>query len=392
MRKTIILLTAICAATSVGAQSGIERVLASVEQNNTMLKTLREEGKAQKLGNRTDIYLENPEAGFNLLWGSPSSMGTRKDFSISQTFNLATLTGVKRRMADKQDALVDIQYTIDRQTLLLEAKQCCIDLVYYNAMSNELKKRYDNALKAAEAYKKMFNTGSSNIIDYNKAQVNLAAVRGEMSRIDVERQVLLNTLKQLNGGTEIAFSDTEYDKTPLPASFDEWYAGAERNNPALAYAKQQTEVSRHEVKLNKAMGLPDISAGYMSESTPGETFRGITLGVSIPLWANKNKVKQAKAGVAAAEMKQRESKQYLYNTLQNLYLRAKGLKLTAAGYRETLSTLNSTDLLVKAFNIGEMSLLNFITELELYYDATDQAMQAERDFEKAKAELFAAEL
>lgn len=51
--------------TSLNAQTSIDTILASIEENNTTLKSLRETVEAQKLENKTGIYLENPEVGFN---------------------------------------------------------------------------------------------------------------------------------------------------------------------------------------------------------------------------------------------------------------------------------------------------------------------------------------
>lgn len=49
------------------------------------------------------------------------------------------------------------------------------------------------------------------------------------------------------------------------------------------------------------MILPKFSAGYSLERTLGQKYQGISVGISIPLWENKNRVKQAKAGVVAAQ-------------------------------------------------------------------------------------------
>ena len=91
-------------------------------------------------------------------------------------------------------------------------------------------------------------------------------------------------------------------------------------------------------------------------------------------------------------MRQLETKQYFYNQLQSLFLRAEGFWRTAIGYRQSLSSLNSTDLLSKALQAGEISLLDYMVEIGLYYETVNQTLAAERDFEKAKAELYAVEL
>lgn len=390
--KTIFIIVAILASIPLYARNNIKEILSSIEENNTTLKTLREEVKAQHLGNRTGIYLANPELEFNYLWGRPGNVGSRKDFSVRQTFDIPTVTGMKSRLADDKNRLVDLQYKSDRLNILLEAKQYCIDLVYYNALRKELELRLRHARTIADAYQKRLNQGDVNVLEYNKIQLNLSVVQGELSRVNIERNILLSDLKRLNGRIDIVFEDSSFENVLLPADFETWYISAEENNPVLQYVRQEIEVGRSEIKLSKASGLPDFSVGYMSENTTGQNYKGISFGVSIPLWGNKNRVKQAKANVVAAEARQVENKQQFYDQLRNLYTRADGLKQTADNYRKSLTALNNTELLMKALNAGEISLLDYIVEIGLYYDMVNQTLAAERDFEKAQADLSAVEL
>ncbi|MCM0323013.1 TolC family protein [Bacteroides fragilis] len=390
--KTIIIIVALLASMSLAAQENISSILFSIEENNTKLKALKEEMKAQKLGNKAGIYLSDPDVAFGYLWGTPSNIGTRKDFSVTQTFDIPTITGMKSRLANNKNQLVELQYASERINLLLEAKQYAIDLIYYNGLKKELEIRLRHAQTIADAYKQRLDRGDASILEYNKVQLNLSTVQGEMSRVEVERNTLLSELKRLNGGIEILLEENNYSPASLPADFEEWYLSAEQKNPLLQYVKQQIEVSRKEVKLNKAMRFPKFSAGYSLEKTLGQKYQGANIGISIPLWENKNRVKQAKAGVIAAQTREQESKQQFYNRLQNLYMRANGLQQTAAGYRKSLQSLNNTDLLMKALDVGEINLLNYIVEIGLYYDTVNQTLAAERDFEKALADLSAVEL
>ena len=84
--------------------------------------------------------------------------------------------------------------------------------------------------------------------------------------------------------------------------------------------------------------------------------------------------------------------QKFYMEVQNQYSRAMGLNGIAQNYRNLLDTSNSADLLQKALDAGEISLLNYLSEISLYYNTVDLALEAERDFQKAVAELLAVEL
>ena len=259
-------------------------------------------------------------------------------------------------------------------------------------MKKELEIRLQHAQTIAFGYQNRLNSGDANKLEFNKAQLSLSTITGEMARIDVERNTLLSQLKRLNGGLDISMDDYRFDQEQLPLNFDDWYQQAEQKNPILAYVKQEVLVSQKQVSLTKAKGLPTFSAGYMSENVVGQRFQGLALGVSVPLWENKNRVKQAKTAVVAAQARETDSKQQFYNQLQIQYNRALGLKNTAEAYRKSLTMTNSTELLKKALDAGEISLLNYMVELGFYYNMVNQTLEAERDYQKALAELSAVEL
>ena len=392
MKTILISIIVFFASISLYAQNSVATVLKAVEDNNTTLKALKETANAQKLENKTGIYLSNPEVEFNYLWGNPSAIGNRTDFNISQTFDIPTITGMKRKMADERNGLVEWQYKAERMNILLETKQYCLELIYLNALKKELEIRLQHAQTIAFGYQNRLNSGDANKLEFNKAQLSLSTITGEMARIDVERNTLLSQLKRLNGGLDISMDDYRFDQEQLPLNFDDWYQQAEQKNPILAYVKQEVLVSQKQVSLTKAKGLPTFSAGYMSENVVGQRFQGLALGVSVPLWENKNRVKQAKTAVVAAQARETDSKQQFYNQLQIQYNRALGLKNTAEAYRKSITMTNSTELLKKALDAGEISLLNYMVELGFYYNMVNQTLEAERDYQKALAELSAVEL
>ena len=57
---------------------------------------------------------------------------------------------MKSKVANEQNNLIEWQYKSDRMNILLEAKQYCIELIYYNALKQEL----DIRLKHAETIAK----------------------------------------------------------------------------------------------------------------------------------------------------------------------------------------------------------------------------------------------
>ena len=392
MKKIIISILFAITVFPIMAQNELETVLKEIETNSTSLAALRQQMEADKSSNRTGIYLPNPEVEFNYLWGSPSSIGNRTDISATQSFDFPTAYVHRSKISKLENANVDVMYKSERINLLLQAKQICIELAYYNALAKECAVRVTHAERIAETYRIRFDKGDVNILENNKAQLNLTTVGNEMNRIEIERTSLLSELRALNGGVEIAFTATAIENEPLPDNFDDWYAVAETKNPVLQYVRGKIEITQQQVGLNKALGLPKFTAGYMSEKVVGERFQGVTVGVSVPLWENKNMVKQAKAQVRATEITLEDTEIQFYNRLQNLFIKTSGLRENALKYRNALSLYGNENLLNKALDSGEISILNYLLEIEYYYDAMDKVLEAERDCNLSIAELSAVEL
>lgn len=388
MRKMFffVMMTAACC---VQAQNEVERVLQSVEQHNTTLVALRHETEAAKVGNHTNLNLPNPEVEFGYLWGSPSSIGHRKDVSAVQSFDFATVTGAKRRLARQQDALADWQYKESRMQLLLEAHHLCLDAIYYNAMRKELMQRKQYAEEITSAQQKRLEQGDINRIEYNQVKLDLAAVCAELMRCNTERAAVMAELQRLNGGEPLLIEATDYPAVAIANDFEAWYAEAEQKSPALAYVKQQIDVANRELAVRRADGLPTVSLGFMGEYVSGENYQGVKVGMSIPLWANKNRVRQAKAEVEAAKARQTDARQQFYSRLHNLFVQQRGLRQVVQSYQEALRATDNTSLLKKALDAGSISTMDYLLGARMYYDAVNQKMDACRAWQKTVAEMQA---
>lgn len=392
MKRIIYSLLLAITITSLSAQDRLTKVIEEIEGNSKTLNAIRQQIEAQKLENRTDIFLHDPEVEFSYLWGNPSELGKQKELSVTQSFDFPTAYGHRKKIAKMQNQNLELQYKSERIDLLLKAKQLCINLAYNNALSKEYETRLSNAQQIASAYQLKFETGDASIIEKNKAMVNLTTVESEKNLIDIERKTILSELTALNGGIEIEFDDTFIATPPLPQNFNNWYSSAEAKSPMLQYLSQQIDINKQQVKLNTALALPKFTAGYASEKVIGEDFRGITVGISIPLWENKNKVKQAKAQARSTELLLDDSKIQFMMHLQQLYAKTSVMQENAQAYRSSISQHSNELLLKRALDEGQISLLEYLLETEYYYDVVNKALEAERDYNLSLAELRAVEI
>jgi outer membrane protein TolC len=224
MKKIAYIIVALLCSASVFGQSTIESVLESIEANNTSLDALRKQAEAKKIGSRTGIYLTNPEVEFNYLWGNTAEAGDRKDLNIMQSFDFPTAYYYKSKIADGRASQAELQYAVERKSLLLQARNVCIDLVYRNALGAELDQRLQHAQQIADAYQTKYDKGEANVLEYNKARLNLLNARKESESNAIEREVLLSELVRLNGGKPVTLTDVAFEPYLLPTDFEQWYA------------------------------------------------------------------------------------------------------------------------------------------------------------------------
>lgn len=370
----------------------IGSVLTQVEENNTTLRALYELNKAEKLENKTGIYPENPEVGFDYLWSDPASIGPRRDFSVMQRFDFPTAYGIRKKMAEVKNAQSDLEFQLQRKTILYRAKVLCNELIFRNAEHVLLAKREEQARELADAFSARFNEGEVNILEKNKAAFHLLNAQKRLEENETERQALLAELAALNGGNPVSFNENTFSPVQLPADFESWYATYEAKIIGLQQSENQLALSEKEISLKKTQSLPKFSGGYMSELVVGEEFRGISVGMSIPLWENKNTVKLAKARQLVAQEKAGDEKIKSYMQLKAQFEKAQSLQKMLASYRQTLEEVNSSELLKKALDAGEISLVDYLLELSLYYDTTDKILSMEKELNQLAAGLYFFEL
>ncbi len=389
IRKITLSLFALASVLGASAQ---DSYLGEIEQNSLTLKALREQMEAEKLANKTGIYLSNPEVEFAYLWGSPAKIGNRTNLSITQEFDFPTAYIHKSERAGQLNENAELRYKSERINILLQAKELMAQLTQVNALVKLYTTRMQDAEQLLASYTKSSESGATGVLELNKSELNHNTASTELAQIKVEQEALLLQLKQLNGGVEINFTQSTFAHVPLPHDFEEWYIEMESKSPVLQYVKGEIMANESGVKLEQAMSLPKLSAGFMSESVVGQDFQGVSVGVSIPLWENTNRVKRAKAELKVAQTIAEDAKLTFYNSLKSLFQNALLLQNNVASTTSSLASLNSDKLLKKALELGEISLLTYLQEIDYYYTAQEEALATQSELAQILAQLFATEL
>lgn len=372
------------------AQSTIDETLAAVSKNNKTLAAEKQKWEARKLEFNTGLTPSNPTVEYDYLYGSPANAGNQTDFTVAQEFDFPTAYSRKRRLADEQSKQAEFYLTSDRQDVLLEAKRVCIKLVYHNKLQTQLSKRLSDAEKVQKGFQSRLDKGDGNILDLNKANVQLIQVRKAYQTNLSEITQFNQKLSELNGGELIAFKDTVYGVTPQIPPFEELEKLYEESDPDRKILEQQKTVAERNLSLSRALALPKITLGYHYQGILGQTYNGIHAGTTIPLWESKNVLKQRKAEVTASDSEFQAHLNEHYFHIKHLYEDYLNQKTTLEAYEAANISTSSRNrvLLNKAFALGQLSSIEYFMELTYYYSALDNYLSTERDYQESIAMLL----
>ena len=282
---------------------------------------------------------------------------------------------------------IGIQYEIERMNVLTEVQNICTELIFCKTKINLYKQTYDNAVTIADAYQKMMELGECNILDYNKSKMNLANAKNNYDLEIIHYNNLMANLKTMNGGKDIDFQYEDYALVVLPENFDEWYSNVEKSNPVFEQMRQQIAIDNQNVKLKKNEWIPSINISYGAEIGQDEREHGPSIGLSLPLWHNKGSVKSAKMKAEATEMMLSNEKSMTYNYLSSLFAKAKSLQENIGTLAASLKDFDSQALLLKAFEQGEMNLIDYVMEVEYYQNAMLELYSSQYEMNSVLIEL-----
>lgn len=388
MMKTPLLIAAfLCCAASITAQDIYAPILDMIARNCPELTVQQSQYEAAAAEAATGLAPDDPDVEGAYLWGGRET-GNRKDISVSQSFDFPTVYAHRRQLSREQTRSASCLLNSSRTEVLLEAKELLIELVYVNALSAVYDSHAAQSKDIRQAYQRLYDAGEATQTDRNKAVMNETDVADRCTRLAMERDRIVTRLTYLNGGEPVTFSATQYPPVSLPADFEQWYDEAELRNPALAYLRSQAAVSRRSVSLAKAEGLPKLSAGYMGEFVLGSNFQGVKVGVSIPLWSNRHKVRHAKAAAVAAETAVANGRDELRADMLTLFNQVKSLDTVLKRYESDFANADNLTLLRKSLDLGQITLIQYLNETEYYFSLTEKMLQASRDRHLALARLY----
>lgn len=387
MRALIIGLLALVLSLNVQAQSDLKDVLQAIEMNNLSLKAQNQYIESQKVGYKTELNLANPEIAYEKNFSDQE--GNPYEILISQAFDFPTVYLHKNKLKKAKTANLDNLLQQSRQDILLAAQKACFNLIYQNKLKAQLSMRYENAQKLVEFFQKKLEKGDANILEMNKVRIVLLNIKNQVQLCETQISNLNEELKQLNGGQAIVFNTTLYPELALEEDYSKLELDILNGSPKLDLMRANMDIASKQTILVKNQVLPKFNLGYRYlNSDINKAFNGINIGISIPLWESRNKLKFAKLNQLSQKSEFLAQEKILLSDVHKTYQKVQNLKASLSEYRMILEGNHMDELLKKALDYGQISSIEYFMESLYFYDSFDTYLQVEKEYQLALADLL----
>lgn len=342
---------------------------------------------AEQKENMTGLTLADPTVEFSYQWGNPATVPDKKTLDVSQSFDVASLSGGKRRVAEARNAVSAL--TADAAEL---AKSYEVDALMTRAVYlHELQRWYNSALaltdKVMEAAEKALAHGDMTAVEVNSIRINRRNLEAETELNAIELASALSTLSGLGGGVDLDWDADGYLGYSLPSDFDAWCATALTADPTVAAAKAGVVVADREISLRRSEALPSFSVGYTSEMVNDANYFGVSVGVTVPLWSNRGRVDAAQAAKAAAAAELDDAMVAYTTDLRLKYDRASALARLADDCRRLRDDCDISEGLKKQFDTGYIAITDYLSQLMTMLELDRKVIEAEHDYQAALADF-----
>lgn len=391
--KKILLFCTFVAVPYICCSQGIDTVMARIERNNLELQALRESNKASML----EIKAENNiQQDLSVSYSPFFSNGVRgvasSEFVASLGFDFPTQYAARKKWGDYRSEEIGRQYLLQRRDILLEAKKLCLEIIRLDAEKEILDTRLENADELLALVEKKFEEGGAGILEMNKVKMERMTIRTLAAQNSASRRSAIQNLEALNGGISLEIAaGMEYPVLPDLPDFDAFCKHIAESDLSVLSAGASVEATAQEIKVNRQNWLPKLEVGYRRNTSMNEASDGFIVGISVPLFSGKNKVKIAKARHTAAIAGLENARLQSINEMRSSYFEMTELAQALEEYDLPLM-LNTLEALKKAVTAGQISIMDYYMEADNIFNSLADYIDIENRYQVLMAELFRNEL
>lgn len=386
MIKRTTILWAILPCVLYSQAQGIDDVLKSIEKNNIELQAAQKDIASEVEEIKQSNTIEGLSVEYSPFMRSGIPGISSSELIVSQEFDFPTLYGARRLLAKKQHRVLNLEYQTKRRDLLLEAKIKCLDWIQLNQLKNVLADRLEKAQRLLELYQKRFEHGEATILELNKLKMEQMSLHADIAKNEAARQRVYQELLILNGNQPLLLEHLAYPLVMTKFNADSLCTHLLQTDAEVLAAKGYGEAAQQQLNVNKNSWLPRLTIGYRRNTEGDFISNGVQIGFALPLYTNQHKKKAAQAALEGALLRKANVQMKVSNEWRARQNELEQLRTSLSTYdliflRQSLQTLRKT------VEIGEMSLLDYYTEVDKIYEKWQDYINIEHQFQQIYAEL-----
>ncbi len=385
-RTTIIALALSISAGSQAQRLSIDSILCHVERNNTALQALAKSNEAEKMSLKSANNLRETTINYSPFYADGVGGVASSEFIVSQEFDFPTLYAARSKAARLESKNLDMGYFALRNDILLEAQLLCIDMLYLYDVGEVLDSRRQMAQNMQKHYETMCNEGSATIIELNKVKLEHMKAKAEHEQSNADYEIALQALIALNGNNKIEVDPFNQHFAPLPDD-NTILAEYMANDAQLKAASAQTDVSAQQIKVSKQNGMPKLSVGYRRNTELSSARNGFLVGAAIPIFTNRNKVREAKMRHESMQMELEDTRIQTEAALRSVLAEIHHTETAMKAYDKQL--LETTkDHLRTALRERQINVIDFYREYTDVYEQELTLLQLEKKYRSLVARVM----
>lgn len=381
MKKIIyIIIIGLLSGQSLSAQY-LEDVFSSILKNNKSILANNNYLNKLNIQAKTGLSLNNPSVSYEYLWDKNNAAGFAEEFEISQGFDFPTSYVFKNTISNLEIEKTEYRRSLFQLEVLLETKIVCVEIIHLNKKKLELNERFNYAKQLVTNLQSKLDNGYTTQFELDKAKISKLSIQNEVLQLESRLNQKTDHLTELNGGILLTITETEYLVQTIPASFDALFEHIEEIDPLNKLIELEIGIAELDVKLSRTGALPDFEIGYKSERAQLIKLDGIHIGMSIPLWENKNKVKESIINMDHMKSNIVDHENEHYFLTKSLFDEFISSKIRLEKFQDLWNQLNFLQNIEKALEEGEISSTEYFIELKSVYEIKDNLLNIEKEYQ-----------
>ena len=386
MNKTIITIAA-CIWPLATYSLTFDDAVNTIAGKSTALYMANAQAESTAVNLSTAGNIADPEIEGEYLFGNQRA-DNRWSVGVSQSFDWPGVYASRRRAADAATRATRLDAAgiyAETQTNVRLALTDYINACRNLEILNDVHQSLDEIIDVMERHQ----GNQLTVLDFNKMQIEHGILMSTLLTWEDRRQEAVAALKEIAPSEDIAGMldalDPVYPIYTLKAPAE--YIAALGNDYRIKALDARAEAARLDIDVARKERLPGFSIGYVHAYEEATHFNGLTLGLTLPVFSSRNKTAAATARRFEANTALISMQSTLEAQITSTCTRAKRLKKTIDELASVFETHDNIALLRKALDGGQLSTLQFLSEVNYILQAQLDYLDLVYQYNTAMAKL-----